>query len=92
MRVLLRNIVAHPDEDKYRSIKLKNRTMEKKLWPAAGAKEYMTHVLGFAEVSATLSQGGGTKEKVDPHEGNPRYPKRQKAHKTHPPKTFPSSK
>ena len=55
MRLLLKNIVAHPDEDKYRSIKLKNRTMEKKLWPAAGAKEYMIHVLGFAEVSATLS-------------------------------------
>ena len=55
LRLLLKNIVAHPDEDKYRSIKLKNRNLERKLWPAAGAKEYMIHVLGFAEVSATLS-------------------------------------
>ena len=37
-------------------------------------------------------QGGGTKEKVDPHEGNPRYQKRQKSHKNEGPTTFPSSK
>jgi hypothetical protein len=37
-------------------------------------------------------QGGGTKEKVDPHEGNPRYQKRQKPHKNGGAKTFPSSK
>jgi len=57
------------------------------------SQELKEHIDPGGHSSPTASpQGGGTKEKVDPHEGNPRYQKHQKTHKNEGAKTFPSSK
>jgi len=55
---------------------------------AAAQEGHAEVVRSLAELGACVktpqndgaTQGGGTKEKVGPHEGNPRYQKRQKSH------------
>ena len=51
LKLLLKNIMAHPQETRYRLVKLNNKVLNIKLWPAQGAKEYLIHVLGFVEMS-----------------------------------------
>ena len=46
LRTLLGNIVRQPTEPKFRTIKVANKALEKRLWPLAGARDFLVS-LGF---------------------------------------------
>eukprot|EP00620_Florenciella_sp_RCC1587_P017640 CAMPEP_0182559438 /NCGR_PEP_ID=MMETSP1324-20130603/2560_1 /TAXON_ID=236786 /ORGANISM="Florenciella sp., Strain RCC1587" /LENGTH=217 /DNA_ID=CAMNT_0024771697 /DNA_START=22 /DNA_END=671 /DNA_ORIENTATION=+ len=46
LRQLIRNVVQNPKNEKYRTVKVANKALEKKLWPLAGTRELLVS-LGF---------------------------------------------
>jgi len=62
LQTILQNLIDHPNEDKYRKLRLSNRSILQNICPFWGAM-HMLHVLGFRKTKSTTTVVGA-------HEGN----------------------